>query len=81
MEGMSLLDPSIDSKHRAAILCEGKIDPLITRTPKENWRIHPDWVQRFVFYLILSSMYIKVDWVQRYVLKFVIFSDMQVEMG
>src|SRR3954462_8664837 len=48
MEGMTLLDPEIDSKHRAAKLCQHqKIEPLITRTPKENWRIHPDWVQMY----------------------------------
>jgi hypothetical protein len=59
MEGMALLDPEIDSKHRAAKLCQHqKIEPLITRTPKENWRIHPDWVQRYVFHLILSRMYV-----------------------
>jgi len=39
MEGIALLDPEIDSKHRAARLCQHqKIEPLITRTPKENWR-------------------------------------------
>ena len=55
MEGMWLLDASIDREHRAKAL-EGnprKLKPLITRTPKENWRIHPAWVQRYWSYLFI----------------------------
>jgi hypothetical protein len=51
MEGMWLLDADIDSRHRAKAL-EGnpkKLNPLCTRTPKENWRIHPAWVERYLF--------------------------------
>ena len=50
MEGIGLFNPDIDSKHRAAKLCERKLDPLATRTAKQDWRIHPDWVQRYVFF-------------------------------
>lgn len=55
MEGMWLLDATIDRGHRAKAL-EGnprKLKPLITRTPKENWRIHPAWVQRYWSYLFI----------------------------
>ena len=60
MAGRSLLSADIDHKHRAAILEEslGSLETLITRTPKENWIIHPAWVQSYVFYLFLPRMYI-----------------------
>ena len=57
MEGMRLLNPDLDKRHRAALLRDKKIDPLVTRTQKQNWRIHLDWVQRYVFYLILKHVY------------------------
>ena len=53
-----MLNPHIDNTHRAAKLEGKKLKPLVTRTPKENWRIHPDWVQRYVCYSFLSRMYI-----------------------
>ena len=57
MAGRSLLNADIDRVHRAALLEAGtRLEPLVTRTPKENWRIHPAWVQRSVFYLFLCSM-------------------------
>jgi len=67
MEGMWLLNPHIDSGHRSKALevCADlrEFKPLITRTPKENWRIHPQWVQRYWTYLFCTrmfSMYITV---------------------
>ena len=63
MEGRSLLSVDIDSKHRARLLGEspGTVETLITRTPKENWMIHPAWLQRYMFYLFLRRMYIGGD--------------------
>ena len=49
MDGTGLLNPDIESKHRAKKWEQGKIEPLLTRTQKENWRIHPAWVERYVF--------------------------------
>lgn len=48
MERVSLLSPEIESKHQAARLVAhpGSVEPLVTRTPKENWMIHPAWIQR-----------------------------------
>ena len=59
MEGMWLLDATIDSGHRDKVLVANprKLKPLITRTPKENWRIHPRWVQRYWFYLFYRHMF------------------------
>jgi hypothetical protein len=51
MEIHSLLSADIDSQHRAARLEAGHpIEPLVTRTPKQNWQIHPAWVPRYVLY-------------------------------
>ena len=50
MSGMWLLNGDIDRGHRAAIWYERKLEPLVTRTPKENWMIHPGWLQRYVLY-------------------------------
>ena len=60
MARRSLLRPDIDSKHRAALLEANpdSLDTLITRTPKYNWMIHPAWIERFVYYLFVSRMYI-----------------------
>uniref|UniRef100_A0A8I6WQ49 Aminotransferase-like plant mobile domain-containing protein n=1 Tax=Hordeum vulgare subsp. vulgare TaxID=112509 RepID=A0A8I6WQ49_HORVV len=46
MENHFLLNPEIDSKHRGKLLSEQKLVPLVTRTSKFDWRIHPLWVQR-----------------------------------
>ena len=46
MEGMYLLNPDVDSKHRASLLTEQKLVPLVTRTAKVDWSIHPRWVDR-----------------------------------
>ncbi|SPT19658.1 unnamed protein product [Triticum aestivum] len=43
MARMWLLNRDIDSKHRAAICYECKLEPLVTCTPKEHCRIHPGW--------------------------------------
>lgn len=40
MAGMWLLNPDIDRKHRAAIGSERKLEALVTRTQKEDWKIH-----------------------------------------
>jgi hypothetical protein len=45
-----LIDPLIDSGHRATMLDERPLLPLVTRTPKHDWRIHPDWTERYGFY-------------------------------
>ena len=49
MSGISLLDESIDSKHRAAYLeaHPGGLSPLVTRVANANWQIHPGWVDRY----------------------------------
>ena len=62
MEGMWLLDATMDSGYRAKLL-EGnprKLKPLITRTPKENWMIHPEWVQRLTRLLCFLYYYAKL---------------------
>ena len=48
MAGRQLLDPSIDSRHRAAKLEEspGSLSPLVTRVANANWQIYPGWVDR-----------------------------------
>ena len=58
MAGMWLLKRDVDSKHRSAICSTKKLEPLVTRTSKEYWKIHPQWVDRYVLYLFPSSMYI-----------------------
>ena len=55
MEGMPLLNADVDKNHRAALLRDRKLEPLITRTQKTDWMIHPAWVQRYVFILCTSS--------------------------
>jgi hypothetical protein len=61
MATRSLLDQGIDSKHRAALLeshgflSPESIETLQTRTPKFNWMIHPEWVQRYVSYLFICA--------------------------
>jgi hypothetical protein len=47
---MWLLNAEIDKGHRGAIWYERPLKPLVTRTPLENWMIHPGWVQRYVLY-------------------------------
>jgi hypothetical protein len=49
MSSYALLKDAIDKKHRAALMEAGKnLDVLIPRTPKSNWMIHPQWVDRYV---------------------------------
>ena len=62
MVGMWLLNARIDSEHRAKALEVGPkpINPLTTRTPKENWIIHPAWVQRYLFCTCMFPMYIRL---------------------
>lgn len=57
MEGLWMLNASVDRGHRAQKLLSENLTPLITRTPKENWKIHEGWVQRYLFYLFISCMY------------------------
>ena len=52
-----MLNDSVDRGHRARKLISENLTPLITRTPKENWKIHEGWVQRYLFYLFISCMY------------------------
>ena len=58
MTEMSLLNPEIDSKHRAAIGYERQLEPLCTRTQREDWMIHKGWVEQYVLYLFVSITYI-----------------------
>ena len=53
---MWLLDPDIDRKHRAAIGSERTLEDLVTRTQKEDWKIHEGWVQRYVRALVISIL-------------------------
>ncbi|KAM0857006.1 hypothetical protein ACQ4PT_048745 [Festuca glaucescens] len=48
MATRTLLNPKIESKHRAALLEANlkSLEPLQTRTPRANWLIHPEWVDR-----------------------------------
>lgn len=49
MSTYNLLFGSVDEQHRARLLEEGqKLPVLITRTPREDWMIHPDWIDRLV---------------------------------
>ena len=48
--GIVVADGDIDRGHHGAIWYERKLEPLVTRTPKEQWMIHPGWVQRYVLY-------------------------------
>ena len=51
MERVYLIKDAVDKKHRARILQERRLETLITRGPRENWQIHPAWVDRYVFKL------------------------------
>src|SRR3954453_9117675 len=61
MAGISLLDASIDSNHRAAYLeaHPGGLSLLVTRVAHANWQIHPGWVDRYnlllLFMLLISD--------------------------
>ena len=64
MAGRMLLDPDIDSTHRAAKLEQspGSLAPLVTRVANANWQIHPGWVDRYIFVLsFLLLIYDKCD--------------------
>ena len=56
MAGIWLLDLDIDRKHRAAIGSERTLEDLVTRTQKEDWKIHEGWVQRYVRALVISIL-------------------------
>lgn len=50
MSTYNLLFGSVDEQHRARLLEEGqKLPVLITRTPREDWMIHPDWIDRLAW--------------------------------
>ena len=51
MERVYLLNEAVDRTHRGRILQERRLETLITRGPRENWQIHPAWVDRYVFKL------------------------------
>jgi hypothetical protein len=46
MAGMALLNPVVDNKHRAKLMQDNVLQPLITRGQKDNWQIHPAWIDR-----------------------------------
>lgn len=49
MTTRSLLRADVDAKHRGKRWEDGeKLEPLMLRTPKSNWMIHPAWHQRYV---------------------------------
>jgi hypothetical protein len=54
-----LLDPDIEKKHRARILEDepNSLEPLVTRTPNVNWRIHPAWVPRYDLIMNYMSIF------------------------
>ena len=72
---MWLLSSDIDTKHRAKKWEEGFLDPLLTRTQKENWQIHPGWVQRYIF---IPTRQVCRKHTRT---KLLFIADMQVEMG
>ena len=74
---MWLLSGDIYSKHHAKKLEEGKIKPLLTRSQKENFRIHPAWVQRYVF---IQYGTIRQVCMKHTLTKLLFFPDMQVEI-
>jgi hypothetical protein len=61
-----LLDPVIDSKHRGALVhaigfeTTNAIETLQAPTPKNNWMIHLEWLQRYVSHICIC--YLK--WIQ-----------------
>jgi len=48
MEQVYLISPDVDENHRAKILQERSLEPLITRGPREYWQIHPAWEERYM---------------------------------
>jgi len=57
MEEVYLISPDVDQNHRANILQQRRLEPLVTRGPRENWRIHPAWEERYVFNLLVRVIY------------------------
>ena len=56
MEQVYLIRPDVDNTHRAKILSERTLDPLLTRGPREHWQIHPQWEDRLLIYLSVSHI-------------------------
>ena len=75
MAGRSLLNPLIDSKHRAAVLEEspGILYPLVTRVANANWQLHPDWLDRYNILPACGNIY--------GLSKMCCYVQMQVEVG
>src|SRR6266508_565041 len=49
-----LLDPLLDAKHRGRLICTkgaNEIPMLRTCTPKTLWRIHGQWIDRYVVHI------------------------------
>ena len=57
MEQVYLISPDVDHNHRAKILQERSLEPLVTRGPRENWMIHPAWQERYVFNVLVRVIY------------------------
>ncbi len=52
-----LLDPVLDAKHRGRFVCTRgakEIPVLRLRTPKTSWRIHDQWIERYVVHIFLK---------------------------
>ena len=52
-----LLDPVLDAKHRGTLIFtrEAKEVPVLRlRTPKTSWRIHDQWIERYVVHIFLN---------------------------
>ena len=49
MEQVYLISPDVDNTHRAKVLSERTLDPLLTRGPREHWQIHPQWEDRLLY--------------------------------
>lgn len=52
---MELLDPSIDARHRSYLHATNgaiAVPVLRMRVPKKAWRLHPDWIPRYVHHKV-----------------------------
>ena len=53
MEQVYLISPDVDNTHRAKVLQEPSLDPLLTHGPREHWQIHPQWEDRLLYITLL----------------------------
>ncbi len=52
-----LLDPLLDAKHRGRLVSTrgtNEVSVLRLRTPKMSWRIHDQWIERYVVHIFLN---------------------------